>query len=77
MSADGPLREQLLTGETLPEHLTTDPEVRVAPDMEVDSQKGLFYCRECHRRITRNDHNHNEYGHDSDCSHSQGREVSQ
>lgn len=69
------LREQLLTGETLPAHLTTDPEVRVAPDMEIDAAKGLFYCRECHRRITRNPSNKNEYGHDSNCPHRQEREV--
>lgn len=64
-------REQLLSGELLPAHLTTNPSSRVAPDLEVDAAKGLLYCVECDRRVTRNTRNHNEYGHDVECDHHQ------
>lgn len=53
----------------IPDHLTTDPAVRVSPGFEVDREKGLFYCTACHFRITRNTNNHNEYGHARDCPH--------
>lgn len=69
MSAD--TKQQRLDGSVDPEHLTTDPEVRIAPGLEVDATEGLWYCTECDLRITRNSHNHNEYGHARSCEHHQ------
>lgn len=52
-----------------PTHLTTQPNSRIAPDLEVDPARGLFYCVECNRRVTRNTENGKEYGHDRYCEY--------
>ncbi len=71
MSADLDRQQQLLTGEAIPAHLTTNPEVRESEGYEVDVDKGELYCEDCHLRVTRNTNNHNEYGHARDCPHHQ------
>lgn len=68
-------QQQLLSGETLPVHLTTNPSSRIAPDLEIDAARGLFYCEDCNRRITRNRQSHREYGHDLDCEHHETADV--
>ena len=59
----------------VPSHLTTNPRSRIAPGLEVDPSRGLFYCTECRRRVTRNTENRCEYGHGRNCEYHQFSEL--
>lgn len=61
--------QRQLSGDGFPAHLTTDPDSRKGEDYEIDPERGLFYCKPCGRRITRNTKNHNEYGHATSCDY--------
>lgn len=60
----------MMSKQVIPSHLTDDPPHALGEKSEVDAECGLFACRDCHRRITRNQSG-NEYGHKRTCSHSQ------
>lgn len=54
-----------------PTHLTTEPNYRKGDGFEIDADRGLFYCKECCRRVTLNRESEREYGHERDCQHHQ------
>ena len=60
-----------LTGDGFPAHLTTEPDHRIGTGLDLDADEGLFYCKDCEIRVTRNSKNFNEYGHARDCGHHQ------